>query len=166
MTRIAPSSLSPGPTRGWTGVSLMRTLMLSSMLLTLQGCVAESNIYEDRGTVCVYSEGPESSSTLQDYAAGHALRVVAAAPECFPSGCSSVIGAECQVEVVAGKVVVDTFFSIETRDGQCKSDCRAIEAVCNSAAPLEEGSYEVVLGSTAVTLEAPSKQKPICLEVP
>ena len=29
-----------------------------------------------------------------------------------------------------------------------------------------EGSYQVVLGSTVVTLDVPSKQKPICLEVP
>ena len=144
----------------------MRFLILSSMLLTLNGCGPESTVYADRGTVCLYSESPQSSSTLQHYDAGHVIRVVAHSPDCFQSGCSSVVDAECEVKVVSGKVVLETFFSIETRDRQCKSDCRQAEASCKSAVPLEEGSYQVGLGSAMVTLDVPSKQKPICLEVP
>lgn len=148
----------------------MRTIFsLIVTLLALSGCGAESTVYADRGTVCLYSEGPQGDGAdgLHHYEPGFALRAEARSPGCFQSGCFSVNDAECHVEVDGDEVLLETLFSIETPYRlQCKSDCRQAEASGISAAPLDAGTYTVTLGASTAILEVPSKQKLVCLDVP
>lgn len=142
---------------------------LTVTLLALSACGAESTVYADRGTVCLYSESPQGDGAdgLHQYEPGYALRAEARSPGCLASGCYSVNDAECHVEVDGDEVLLETFFSVETPYRlQCKSDCRHAEASDISAAPLDAGTYKVTLGESTAILEVPSKQKLVCLDVP
>lgn len=145
------------------------TCKLAALMLALSSCATDTELYSDRGVVCLYSGDSQEAGPdgLHDYKPGSALRVMARSPGCFQSGCFDVVDAECGVDVEDGEIRLETFFSVKTRKRlQCKSDCSQAEASCESTAVLAEGTYEVVFGTAHLSLEVPSRQAAICFDVP
>jgi len=123
--------------------SNMRQLMMA-LLLGVSGCSDSKDftVNDDEGTICLHS------------AADSALEIKVTFPDCFSSSCSSLLDANCSVELSANEVRIHSHGVIETRGGTCTADCRSYSTTCSSG-PMTPGAYVVLHGTQSKDVSLP-----------
>ncbi len=122
---------------------------LSAALVSLvSGCGADEPqrvVHEDFGVVCARS------------ADDGALELRVRRIGCLSSSCDQLIENECSADAEGTQIVVSSRFVVESKSGECTTDCGMATASCELPA-LEGGEYTFVFGQESTTVELPTER--------
>jgi hypothetical protein len=113
------------------------------------GCDGGERRFErtDQGTVLIEAG-----------AAADGIAVTVKGNKCLSSTCDVERSASCTVSRDGELVVVASKLAWTSHEGSCTIDCETLDASCTLAEPLADGSYQVVHGDDAATLEVAAGQ--------
>ena len=127
-------------------------LLVAGGALAATGCGfstggTETETFENEGQLCVRSTQTDSEAER--------LLVTVQVPTCLSSSCDTPLAAQCAVAQQGDRIAVTSFALVQRRGNECTSDCRFVQAECQSE-PIAAGRYTVQHGEFEGPIELPS----------
>jgi hypothetical protein len=123
--------------------------------------------YADIGQLCV--QGEPAGDGEVEVAVGMPLRVLLEPSGCFSSSCTRLVSSSCNYIGSDRRYWVTGFVCLATEGDACTDDCGGAPPVsCEPGITLEEGTYELGLSGSAVSIQftVPSRVRQADLCVP
>jgi hypothetical protein len=131
------------------------------------GGVSSQCEYADIGLLCV--QGEPAGNGEVEVAVGMPLRVLLEPSGCYSSSCTKLVSSSCNYIGSDRRYWVTGFVCLATEGDACTDDCSGAPPVsCEPGITLEEGTYELGLSSSALSIQfvVPSRVRQADLCVP